>query len=572
MRESQEADRDVEEDETIATADETDQADEVRTPDGTDSLRGADPSELDEDGLTADDHGIAGSRARRPAAEVAPPGGFVGSLRFAWAVLTSMRTAIILLLLLAVAAIPGGILPQRPVNPFGVTQWLGDHTKVGPFLDKIGMFDVFHTPWFSSIYLLLFVSLVGCIVPRTSVYLRAVRAPAATPPRRVSGMSGAISYSSSTSSDEILTQAQAAMRKRRYRVRRVGDVVCAERGYTRELGNLTFHVALLGVLLSIGYGSLLGHSGTAIVVEGQGFSNTLTQYDDVSSGAAFNGRLDPFSVKLDAFHVAYETGPVQRGAAREFKADVTVTTPSGTRTDAIEVNKPLGIGSSKVHLVGHGYAAVVTVHDGNGNVAYSGPVVFQPLDSNLKSVGAINVPDARPQRLGLQGYFLPTASVGHAGPVSLFPEALSPELFLTAWSGPPKAETGQPQSVFTLDTTGMTQLTQDNSDLLRLELAPGDSYVLPHGLGVVTFDGWKRWAKLQVSSTPGMGAILAFVLLAVAGMGLSLSVKPRRAWFMASHGQVWSAGADRVDGRSGVHDEIAAVAAELGLERPPPEP
>jgi len=82
-----------------------------------------------------------------------------------------MRTAIILLLLLAVAAIPGGILPQRPVNPFAVTQWLAAHTKLGPFFDKIGMFDVFHAPWFSAIYMLLFVSLVGCIVPRTAVYL-----------------------------------------------------------------------------------------------------------------------------------------------------------------------------------------------------------------------------------------------------------------------------------------------------------------------------------------------------------------------------------------------------------------
>jgi len=527
--------------------------------------------EVDEDGLTADDPGIAGSRARRPAAEVAPPGGLRGSLRFAWAVLTSMRTAILLLLLLAVAAIPGGILPQRPVNPFAVTQWLAAHTKLGPFFDKIGMFDVFHAPWFSAIYMLLFVSLVGCIVPRTAVYLRAARAPAATPPRTVSRMSGALSYSSSLSSDEVLSAAQTSLRKRRYRVRRVGDTVCAERGYIRELGNLSFHVALLGVLLAVGFGSLLGHSGTAIVVEGQGFSNTLTQYDDVTAGAAFTGQLDPFTVKLDAFHVAYETGPVQTGAAREFKADVTVTDPSGSRTDSIEVNSPLTIGSTKVHLVGHGYAAVVTVRDGNGNIAYSGPVVFQPLDSNLKSAGAINVPDARPQRIGLEGYFLPTASVGHAGPVSLFPEALNPQLFMTAWAGPPRVESGEPSSVFTLDKTGMTQLTQDG-DLLRMQLSPGNSFVLPNGLGLVTFDGWKRWVKLQVSSTPGMGAILAFVLLAVAGMAVSLSVKPRRAWLMVDGNQVWTAGADRVDGRSGVGADVAAVADELGLERPPPEP
>jgi hypothetical protein len=166
--------------------------------------------ELDQDGLTADDTGIAGSRARRSAAEVAPPGGLKGSLRFAWAVLTSMRTAIILLLLLAVAAIPGGILPQRPVNALAVTQYLEKHTTVGPFFNAIGMFDVYHAPWFSGIYMLLFVSLVGCILPRTAVYLRAAKAPAATPPRSVEKLSGAISYTSSGTPDDVL----AARRRR----------------------------------------------------------------------------------------------------------------------------------------------------------------------------------------------------------------------------------------------------------------------------------------------------------------------------------------------------------------------
>jgi hypothetical protein len=41
---------------------------------------------------------------------------------------------------------------------------------------------------------------------------------------------------------------------------------------------------------------------------------------------------------------------------------------------------------------------------------------------------------------------------------------------------------------------------------------------------------------------------------------------------MVSGGEVWTAGADRVDGRSGVGADIVAVAADLGLERPPPEP
>lgn len=38
--------------------------------------------------------------------------GFLGMLRWAWTQLTSMRTALFLLLLLAVAAVPGSLFPS----------------------------------------------------------------------------------------------------------------------------------------------------------------------------------------------------------------------------------------------------------------------------------------------------------------------------------------------------------------------------------------------------------------------------------------------------------------------------
>ena len=56
-----------------------------------------------------------------------PSLGPLGMLRWAWTQLTSMRTALFLLLLLAVAAVPGSLFPQRPANPAVVTQYLKDH-------------------------------------------------------------------------------------------------------------------------------------------------------------------------------------------------------------------------------------------------------------------------------------------------------------------------------------------------------------------------------------------------------------------------------------------------------------
>ena len=102
-----------------------------------------------------------------------------------------MRTALFLLLLLAVAAVPGSLFPQRPANPSVVTQYIKDHPDYGKLLDSLQLFDVYSSAWFSAIYILLFISLIGCVVPRAIAHYRAMRSQpprtpqAALPPARV---------------------------------------------------------------------------------------------------------------------------------------------------------------------------------------------------------------------------------------------------------------------------------------------------------------------------------------------------------------------------------------------------
>ena len=67
-----------------------------------------------------------------------------------------------------------------------------------------------------------------------------------------------------------------------------------------------------------------------------------------------------------------------------------------------------------MHLIGHGYAPEVTVKDAEGNVAFSGPVVFLPQDGNFTSVGAIKAPDARPDGSPSRASSCPTAVVDDA--------------------------------------------------------------------------------------------------------------------------------------------------------------
>jgi len=535
--------------------------------------------------------------------------GPLGTLRFGWTQLTSMRTALVLLFGLALAAIPGSLVPQSKISPVRVADFVAQHPTIGAIYTKIGMFHVYTSPWFAAIYLLLFTSLVGCIIPRALAYAKALRArPPATPrnlnrlpayarvvladhepapvPKTVGGLRE--SDSSSATSRQfpergeaadpapVLRRAAERLREQRYRVDLREGSVAAERGYLREAGNLIFHVSLVFVLVGVAVGSLFGFRGTSLVVVGQGFSNNLTQYDDFSAGAAFrDSDLTPFSLTVKDFDVRFETGQVQRGAARLFKADVEVIDKpdAGPRQTTLEVNKPLHFGSTTVHLIGHGYAPLVTIKDAQGNVAFSGPVVFLPQDGNFTSAGAIKAPDARPERLGFEGFFLPTAVVDDQGPRSIFPDALNPALFVNAWYGPPKNETGVPENVYALDTTGLTRFTEANGTPLRIALEPGDGVNLPNGKGSIQFDGWTRWVKIQVGDTPGVPVILAAIGCAVLGLCLSLFVRPRRIWVRVRTAEsgpsvVEVGGLDRADSRTGLTEEVAELAAGLGGSAP----
>jgi hypothetical protein len=106
-------------------------------------------------------------------------------VRNAWRGLTSMRTALVLLFLLALAAIPGALLPQRSLNEQKVATYIADRPVLGEWMDRFELFDVFSSFWFTAVYALLFISLVGCILPRTVDHYRALRTPPVRVPRNL---------------------------------------------------------------------------------------------------------------------------------------------------------------------------------------------------------------------------------------------------------------------------------------------------------------------------------------------------------------------------------------------------
>ena len=181
--------------------------------------------------------------------------GFVGSLRYLWRQLTSMRTALILLLLTALAAIPGSLFPQRTNGPIPVRDFFDKNPDLAKFLDKFWMFDVYGSPWFSAIYILLFISLIGCVIPRTIEHGKSAFAPPPIAPSKLEKMEHFQNISGDFKAAENL------LKRMRFRVRQEGDWISAEKGYLREFGNLLFHLSLILILLGVSIGSLFGMKG-----------------------------------------------------------------------------------------------------------------------------------------------------------------------------------------------------------------------------------------------------------------------------------------------------------------------
>lgn len=465
-----------------------------------------------------------------------PPLRPVELARWAWRQLTSMRTALVLLFLLTLAALPGSLVPQRSVDPLRAQQFAAEHPALAPWYERFSLFEVYSSPWFSAIYLLLFVSLVGCVLPRSRAHWAAVRARPPAAPRNLSRLPVHESWTTDRSPDEVLSAAHGALRAARFRIDVDDGSLAAERGHWRETGNLVFHLALLLLLLAVALGSLFGFKANVIVVEGRAFSNTVTAYDTFSAGAAFDeGSLAPFTVALDDLAVRYQPDGDQRGAPRDFRAEVTWTgsPTSEEKHGLLRVNHPLVVEGTKVFLLGNGYAPVFTVRDSTGAEVFSGPVPFLPRDGNMASTGVVKVPSAAPQQLGFEGLFLPTAVLDpRSGPVSAFPDTRLPRAVVTAFTGDLGLDDGTPQSVYRLDKSGLTQVRGESGQPLAQSLAPGSTMTLPDGASI-TFEGVRRWASLQVARNPGTGPALAASVLALAGLMLSLFVRRRRVWVRA---------------------------------------
>ncbi|CAM3378556.1 cytochrome c biogenesis protein ResB [Stackebrandtia soli] len=461
------------------------------------------------------------------------------TLRRWWRQLTSMRTALVLLLFLAIAAVPGSLLPQRRLNIEQVRQYFAANPELAPTLDKLWLFDVYAAPWFAAIYLLLFTSLIGCLIPRLRTHLTALRTPPPDAPARMTMLPQHRALDTTTTVDA----AKAGLRKAGYRVAvhetNGRATVAGEKGYAREAGNLLFHFSMMLLLVGVAYGSIFGWHGNRILVAGEdaAFCNSLQQYDEYGLGAGIDATsLPPFCLQLNDFEAKF----AEDGQPTTFLADVLYSEDGSAPSEQydLRVNHPLDLDGASVFLLGHGYAPVISYTDRYG-VTQTSTTAFLPEDMSLVSNGAAVFPDANidpetgerdpDSQVAFEGLFIPNAPEQPPYTTSISPAADNPRLLLIAYRGDTGLDDGQPRSVYSVD---VNQIESGELEIVETEqkfLAPGESVELDDG-SYVTFEGFKPYATLQVREDPGELLVLVAAILMLGGLMPGLIVKRRRVW------------------------------------------
>ena len=465
--------------------------------------------------------------------------------RNTWRQLTSMRTALILLFLLALASLPGALLPQWSLNTAKTAQYIIDHPTIGPILEKTGFFEVFGSPWYAAIYLLLFTSLVGCLLPRSLEFIGQLRmAPVATP-RNLGRLPHHHRTEVPGTPDEVANRITAGLRGWRIAQRTESGTspamtISAEKGYVREVGNLIFHFSLLGLLVAIAVGKLVGYEGSVIVNAGSQFcSTTPASYDNFRPGLLVDGTaMSPFCVDIEDFTASY----TDAGQASGFVANVRSQSGADAGTDTwesaeLQVNDPLRMDGERLYLIGHGFTPHFQITYPDGTVRdYSQPFAPEANDPNFTSQGAVKIldppgvtgDDVRKQQLAIVGIFAPTAVVHGGIMTSGFPAPTNPGAAVDVYRGDLGMEGGRSQSVFSIDTSQV-----DKGILVkqaRQNLMLGESVTLDDGTEI-TFTGFNEWVSLQTSFDPAQIWALVFAVLLLAGLMTSLVFKRRRVWF-----------------------------------------
>jgi cytochrome c biogenesis protein len=467
-----------------------------------------------------------------------------------------MRTALVLLFLLAAAAAVGSLLPQIPNSPERVASYRASHPDLGVFFARAGFFDVFGSWWFTLILSLLFVSLVACLIPRSRAMIRSIR-QRPIQAREIDAFPHYRELAVQGDPVHAAAAARAVLRRHGYRVAASEDgrAVAAEKGALREVGSLVFHWAFVLLLVAVVVGKGTGYVGHATIVEGQTWTDAAFNYDgDLRTGRFSSGGHSGIGIKLNTFSDAFR----QSGIPMDFTSDVELINPDGTpaRRDVVTINHPVSFGGVRIFQFGFGWAPIVTIRD-HGQVLADGPVVMgqnAPAGTNPLTVpwiGFVKLPTLRPQ-VAIQFELYPDSVAYLSGLLSGTPQPMTtanhPFMRYTVWEGKlldlslnnldtrfmRTVASGGIGQGWTVDLSSGCVVSGAAASSLPTALA---GTVCPKGAPAprltMSFPDLKQYSRLQISRDTTVPFVLGAAILILAGLIAAMYSSRRKVWVRA---------------------------------------
>ena len=270
-----------------------------------------------------------------------------------WDFFSSMKTAIALLLILAAASITGTIVQQNPI-PEAYIEVHGETTY--KILSALGLFDVYHSKWYTELLVLIGVSLAVCSIRRFgSTWQRAFRPKVSSNPKQIAAMQRSETLSSKVSCEDAAEKVVTALRSRAYHVLKAqegeGVAIHATRGRLSLWGPYLTHLSVLVIFAGAVFGGKLGFQGFVRIAEGSSENGYYLDHDQ-RKDLGFRVALNEFTVEEDA-----------RGNPTAYKSDLRIY--DGGRLVAskvIDVNHPLTYKGVSFFQSSYGplYSVVVT--------------------------------------------------------------------------------------------------------------------------------------------------------------------------------------------------------------------
>lgn len=510
------------------------------------------------------------------------------SLALVWRTLRSMRTALVLLLLLAAAAVAGSLVPQVGTSDARIAAMFRDHPLRARIYDHLGFFDVYGSWWFTLIYTLLLVSLVACLIPRTRALIRNLRARP-QPARELDTMRHYAERSLAAEPERVISGARRVLRRRLFRVSRptvaAGSSppngsggrngsppvsLAADKGLAREAGSLLFHWAFLLILVGIVWGKGTGFSGKAVIVEGQTWTEAHANYDgQVQEGRFFREDHSGLRIHVDGFTARYR---IPSGVPEDFVTRAELSDAQGRHLETVDirVNHPAEVDGVKVYQFGYGWAPVIDVRR-HGEPLASGPVVCQqdpapdgvsPLQLPWNCV--VKLPTLRPQ-VGIAFRLWPDSRALYAlleqGRAMPMITEFAPVMTYTAYRGDLRAELIQ--SAARLDTAAMRPFRDG-------VIGAGQTVDLGRGL-TVSFPDLRQYTVLEIKRDRGLWIELVAAILILIGLLPALSTSRRKVWVTAEPdgaGSRLKVGGFALQRRIQFEDEFARLVDELARPFP----